>query len=531
MAGVRQVRIDMGDYYKLPHPQLKLYLQRQVRGNDQVYTTPFGGEESEFWSSFEEWLAYLNANLTDLPTLLDYENDLAKKVGPMSVEKPLVERMQSLKSYYSDIETPQSEIDPVFVTRTFERWGRPRQLTMFSKDQSVQELKKSTNSGSPYFTKRKLVLEKGLIGAVNTNDNVWYITNSDGTFRATATLGWRGQEGGPDVDLTKQRDLWMFPMDLNIDEARLYKPLVEWGQRSGNIASWLGNDAVDKRITKLFDTKGDSDFVLCTDFTKFDQHFGVAMRNAALAAYDKMFGGSDAYEWWKNDNYNAKYYIPIVIAWKKALMGEHGMASGSGGTNADETIGHSILQTEAALTAGAILNPNSMCLGDDGIISYNGINVDHVLDVYTSHGQEMNETKQYISREDLTYLRRWHSKHYRINGVCVGVYSTARALGKLKYLERFHKPEVWGPKAICSRSLSIIENCKYHPLREEFLDFCIKRDKFRLGIDIPGYLENFSSEIEQAVANGVLGYQYTDSFAPAPAKSWWVYKALLRRKG
>lgn len=526
---MRQVRVDMREYYKLPHPQLKLYLKRQVTGNDEIYTTPFANNVG-FDNAYAEWLDYLDSHLNDWPGMLEYEHDLGKKVGYMSVQKPLVERLPSLESYYSDILVDQSDVDPEIIRKAWNQIGRPRELLMLTREQSLAQMKLSTNSGNPYFTKRRLVVEKNIVGMMSYDGKTWYVVTPDGVFKATATLGWRGQEGGMDVDLVKQRDLWMFTMVLNLEEARVYKPVVSWGQKSDKVVSWKGNDAVDRNITRLFDTKGDHDLVICTDFTKFDQHFGPAMQQAALSLLQLMFKPTREFEQWVSEVYPAKYNIPIVISWGKALMGYHGMASGSGGTNADETLGHTILQHEAAILSGQLLNPYSMCLGDDGILSYPGISVEHVLDTYTSHGQEMNETKQMVSYDECVYLRRYHHKNYRINNVCVGVYSTLRALGKLKFLERFHDPRTWGVRPIVTRSLSIIENCCYHPLREEFLDHCIKWDKYRLGLDIPGYLEGFDSEVEKAVNDGVLGYQYTDSFAPKPAKSWWVYKALLARR-
>lgn len=82
------------------------------------------------------------------------------------------------------------------------------------------------------------------------------------------------------------------------------------------------------------------------------------------------------------------------------------MGSGSSGTNGDETLGHKYLQHDAARRAGAKLNKHSQCLGDDGILSYPGITVDHVVKIYTSYGLEMNPDKQYAAQDNTIYLRR-----------------------------------------------------------------------------------------------------------------------------
>ena len=164
----------------------------------------------------------------------------------------------------------------------------------------------------------------------------------------------------------------------------------------------------------------------------------------------------------------------MILTWDRVITGAHGMGSGSGGTNADETIVHRMLQHEAALNAGEQLNLSSQCLGDDGVLTYPGCTVEDVIRSYTAHGLEMNPDKQYASTQDCTYLRRWHHTSYRVNGVCVGVYSTNRALGRLAEQERFYDPRKWSKEMVALRQLSIIENCKWHPLFEKFVDFCMK---------------------------------------------------------
>lgn len=120
----------------------------------------------------------------------------------------------------------------------------------------------------------------------------------------------------------------------------------------------------------------------------------------------------------------------------------HGMASGSGGTNADETLSHRTLQHYVAIKNNAKLNKYSQALGDDGILTYPGIKIEHVVDAYSRFGQEMNPSKQYASTEDTVYLRRWYHTKYRTDGVMKGVYSSFRALGRLMGQERFYDPKV-----------------------------------------------------------------------------------------
>jgi hypothetical protein len=352
-------------------------------------------------------------------------------------------------------------------------------------------------------------------------------------WNAAAVLGWRGQEGGPTIDDVKQRVVWMFPFAVNICELQVYQPLIESCQKFNLVPAWVSMEAVDQRVTKMFDTKGKDDVVICTDFSKFDQHFNEDMQNASYAILESLLTNRDRNSSrWLKDIYPIKYNIPLAYDYGKVRFGKHGMGSGSGGTNADETLAHRALQYEAALAAKTTLNPNSQCLGDDGVLTYPGITVEDVVRSYTAHGQEMNESKQYVSKQDCIYLRRWHHTDYRLRGVCVGVYSTYRALGRLMEQERYYDPDVWSAKMVALRQLSIIENVKYHPLRDQFAEFCMRRDKYRLGIDIPGFLNNIDKIAKEAIdlMPDFLGYTKSMTKDQTGLSNWWIVKYLKSKR-
>lgn len=404
-----------------------------------------------------------------------------------------------------------------------------RGLTVRSQQRTVDLMKKSTNSGSPYFTKRRGVVSKTV--PCNAFSDWQMLDIHDSTFRhfnSCAVLGWRGQEGGPNPSDVKQRVVWMFPFAANIRELQCYQPLIESCQKFNIVPAWVSMDAVDRRITQMFDTKGTDDVVICTDFTKFDQHFNESLQDAAFYLLKSILTPDINSRVWLKDVFPIKYNIPLAIDYDVIRVGKHGMGSGSGGTNADETLVHRALQYEAAIKAGKRLNPYSQCLGDDGVLTYPGIDVDDVVRSYTSHGLEMNPDKQYVSKHDCEYLRRWHSSSYRVDGVCVGVYATYRALGRLCEQERFYDPEEWGAKMVALRQLSIIENVKYHPLCAEFAEFCMKRDKYRLGIDIPGFLDNIEQIAQESIdlIPDFMGYTKSMAKAEMGISSWWIVNYL-----
>lgn len=515
--------------FSLPNPGLVTYFDRVRKGNDQEYRTTFYKGRS-LAEVLEGWKPTIETIGHDWPTLLDYENDLAKKVGPLSIQKPLSERMDDIDSYYDSILLESKPIPQSAIAAVNKEWSIVGKMQIRDQKRVVDLMKKSTNSGSPYFTKRRAVVDKTIpVSLTNKGEDVIQSLTYSNWYSA-AVLGWRGQEGGPTDDDVKQRVVWMFPFGINICELQYYQMAIEQAQKFSLVPAWIGMDAVDRSITQLFDTKGKNDLVICTDFSKFDQHFNHDMQECARSIIASTLNASSKSSNWLAEVFPVKYNIPLAYDYGKVRHGEHGMGSGSGGTNFDETLTHRALQYEAAQSHNQKLNPNSMCLGDDGILSYPGITAKDVMQTYSSHGQEMNLSKQYESTHDCTYLRRWHHTDYRISGVCAGVYSTYRALGRLCEQERFYDPEIWGPKMVALRQLSIIENCKYHPLREKFADYCMKGDKYRLGLDIPGFFDNLSKITEEAIdlMPDFLGYTKSlgsdkDNFG---INNWWIVKYL-----
>nr|QXV86676.1 MAG: RNA-dependent RNA-polymerase [Picobirnavirus sp.] len=521
-------------YFELPNKGLESYFDIVRVGQPDVYRTTFAGKDKSVSSVLDEWMPILEAISDEWPSLWEFENDLAGKVGPMSVMFPLKERMSDIEHYYEDILLSSKPISENAIACVIGDWAKVKGLRLRSRKRTMELMKKSTNSGNPYFTKRRLVNEQTIQSELDERGDYVYMDTPNGIFPVVAMLGWRGQEGGPKPSDVKQRVVWMFPYEVNLEELRVYQPLIESAQKMNLVPAWVSMDQVDKEITELFDSKGSDDLIVCTDFSRFDQHFNPHMSDAAYKILNSILTPSAETSWWLNEVFPVKYYINMVTP-TKLFKGKHGMGSGSGGTNADETLTHKALQYEAALEHGAKLNPHSMCLGDDGILSYPGITVDDVVDSYSQHGQEMNSDKQSASTQECTYLRRWHHNNYRIDGVCAGVYSTCRALGRLRYMERFQDPTYWDSNAVALRQLSIIENVKYHPLKEEFVDFCMKRDKYRLGIDIPNFLKDIRSIAEEKIENmpDFLGYTKTLQSGGDPTggiENWWIVKYLRSLK-
>lgn len=521
---------DLSLYFKLPNPGLRAYFQRTVEGNQDDYRPPFwkGKSREEVLSDWQQVFDTLGVK-DKYPSLYEYEMEMKGKVGPMSIQKPLEERFSDIEAYFTGVEGNHDPLPQEAIDATIRFFGKAKGIRLRSKANTAANMRLSTNSGNPWFTKRRRVIEECIRSNIimDADGVVWGVIDGK-RYELCAILGWRGQEGGIMDDDVKQRVVWMMSVLLNLYELQFYQPAIEAMQKHNLIPAYVSMDAVDEQVTKLFDTKGADDDVICTDFSKFDQHFNCVMQDAARSILTGLMTPSADAAWWFDNVYPAKYRIPIICSESIAFYGSHGMGSGSGGTNFDECMAHKALQFDACIKKGVELNPYSMAYGDDGILTAPGLSVDDVIRAYESHGMEMNPEKQYVSKHDCVVLRRWHSDNYRDEKGCmVGVYSTFRALGRLLAQERFYDPEEWGPEQVTLRAWSILENCNHSPYFEEFVQFCMRGDKYRLGLDLPGFMSRVSDIAEKSteLLPDFMGYTKSQQ-KEVGITSWRIYKYL-----
>nr|USE07818.1 MAG: putative RNA-dependent RNA polymerase [Picobirnavirus sp.] len=518
---MKKTKPSLEKYFKLPNPGLRAYFKHTESGNSEDYRPPFWKDLSRE-AVLENWQRILDqlGVQKKFPSLYSYELEMKAKVGPMSIQLPLKERLPKIEEYFTLVENPGEPISEEAIADTIDFFSKAGGIRLRSEERTIANMRLNTNSGTPYFTKRKRVADKvSLLDAEK--------------YEFAAVLGWRGQEGGISEDDVKQRVIWMSPFLLNIQELRWYQPFVEAIQKHGLIPAYVSMDAVDLEVTALFDSKSPNDYVICTDFTAFDQHFNEHMQQAAkkvelaLCADERTRAHIEKY-------FDYKFNIPLICSDEIMYSGPHGMGSGSGGTNFDECMAHKALQFEAARKDNVKLNPHSMAYGDDGCLV--GPSVETVIQTYRSHGQDMNDQKQYVSKHDCVVLRRWHGDDYRVNGVMVGVYSTFRALGRLLAQERFYDPDKWSGELVTLRALSILENCKWSPYFHEFIDFVMTGDKYKLGLNLPGFFERLEKLAQSAIEEftDFLGYtknlQEDAKQTTTGIMNWEVVKYLMSKR-
>lgn len=517
-------KFDLGKYYRLPNPGLLAYFSHTDRGSNEDIRPPFWKGESRE-SVVQRWTDILQPEKLDtiVPGLGTYEEEMRKKIGPLSIQEPLVERVPKIEEYYTDVLLPSKPIDHRAI-EAFLKTVRPVKAQKRGIEATLKKMRLSTNSGAPEFMKRRVVSNSYYLN----EQEMWSQMLKSKSELLPATLGWRGQEGGPSVEDVKQRVLFMFPFLYNLEELQYYQVLIELWQHYHINSAYENMRAVEVKLTKLFDTKGD-EFVVVTDFTGFDQHFNPDLQAAAKECIQfQIHNGND----WLENVFPIKYEIPLVCNDRLMYRGKHGMGSGSGGTNFDECNSHGCMQHEVAILKGKSLNPYSNAYGDDGYLSYPGIDVDDVISCYSSHGQVMNPDKQSIDKHSAVYLRRYFHDSYRDkDGIMLGIYSTERALGRLLGQERYIPFEEGTndyARYVILRALSIIENCNRHPKFHQFIDFVISGDRYKLGLAWPDFLNTLDKQLKRVTESDpqVLGFTKDLQRSSLGINNWEVVKYL-----
>ncbi len=97
------------------------------------------------------------------------------KVGPYSIMAPLSDRMEGIQEYFKLVDgniTISGDLLSQAMERVECEFTPIRGIRLRSRRNVTLNMKLSTNSGSPFFKKRKRVVEKTLAGQANSYKQV-----------------------------------------------------------------------------------------------------------------------------------------------------------------------------------------------------------------------------------------------------------------------------------------------------------------------------------------------------------------------
>lgn len=349
----------------------------------------------------------------------------------------------ALSSHFSDARTFAMEI---FGSKA----NRCRPMMLENVVVNMRALDKlTTNSGFPRFIRRNTVEQEEI------ND-----ARTERAYDYPAIILFRHYYG-------KLRPVWMFPMSVNLIESTysmvIQKTLTEspaqWVREY--LQPWEGYEYVKQTLTEQWTGQQ----VDGGDTTKMDAH----MRKAQIELVYQIVKWLFQEKYWDGLHKSLMHIceIDLLCSSNEIIVGDHGLASGSGWTQLAETV----LQLFMAWKAGV----HGQGIGDD-FYWIADMDAEQLVDWLGKFGLPANPSKQTVSKDELHFLQRLNHQGFfsREDARILGAYyPTIRALGSMLLPEKFHKPKDWNSDMFCTRNYMILENCVDDPCFDEFLNFVV----------------------------------------------------------
>lgn len=470
------------------YEKLSLINKRTVKGSDTVLTTPLIKRISpdNLLKAVDD-LFKINGHLIN-SKLSDLESLNRSKFGPRSIAIPWSDRRKGfLESFEnSSGKVPALNSDPKFRSDF-------HSLRPISLSNALKFLKNDTNSGLPFLSR------KGDVKNVILDD-------FDTILKAEypAVLFTRTQENN------KTRDVYGFGIADTLNEMRFYQPLLNYQKKLSWRSSLRGPEEVDLSVTKLIDQAMLRNLSLVSiDFSRYDSTVRPELQKYCFDYISKLFQT----EYKAELDYIANRFKSIgVVTPDGVYSGDHGVPSGSTFTNEVDSIAQYLI----AISTDFIFSENIDIQGDDGIYAVTVRSKDIIFDSFEKFGLVPNRDKSYIFDDAVIYLQKLFDVYYRdkSNGIIGGIYPIYRALNRLIYQERwsdFEEFGISGKDYYSIRAITILENCKHHPLFKDFVKLIVSIDKYSINpsdSSISKYVQMIS---EKSGIEGMLINQYGDN--------------------
>jgi hypothetical protein len=431
------------------------------------------------------------------PYLIDIEESNLSKLGPRSIAKPWDERRADLESYFTAVPLLSFEEFQSFKSDARQTFSIAGRLRPVSQENAVANLESASAGGLPFMQKKGILREQGL--ATERYVDVF-----------PCVVYTRTQEGG------KTRNVMGVGISDVIREMRYHQAFLPIEKSLSWRQALVSPDATDLAISRMMNGKRPDEQIECLDFSAYDASITPDLSGRAFAFISAHFADSYSEEIYRVYVRFAtiSFYTP-----DGEYSGNHGVPSGSAFTNTIDSIVQYLILDKSILSG-----PDSVQIqGDDGIFLIQSGTSGALIRDFTNSGLVVNvdKSESFDNREG-TYLQRYYHQNYPGTACAFGgVYSIARALMRLKYLEKFvgelgTEEEMTGDDYFVLRAISILENCKYHPHFFDLIDFVRSNDKHSLAYTQNGLkvFENRSDRRSRAANTNQYGDQSgIESFA------------------
>lgn len=447
---IADLKISNSARYKLSNS-----LDRIVEGYSDALYTPLGKTHKPesilkgFDEIFDKRKSVLNNDLI--------ENELEErgKFGLRSIAQPWELRKPSILNYFTpDIGGQPLKCEP--QSSTDKSILRP-----VSFEKALNFLKNSTSAGLPFISSKGSVKDEYRVNFLD------YFARND-----PALLGTRTQEKGKTA-----RSFWIISMATVIFEMMYYRPLLEYQKKQVWRPSLLGPDVVDQHVSQLILEAVERErLIFSSDFKQYDATAKKTLQKGGFGYVKYLYQAKE------HDNIDliANRFLNVGLVTPDGIMkGEHGIPSGSVFTN---EIG-STIQFLVARESKVVFAEEIKCQGDDGILSIKSDNVEHLINTYSKRGLEIERKKTLVRKDFGMFCRKMYHIDYAEGGKIGGIYSVYRALNRLVHPERwvnFEDFKIEGKDYYSIRAITILENCKHHPLFEDLVKYTLALDKYKL---------------------------------------------------
>jgi hypothetical protein len=257
-------------------------------------------------------------------------------------------------------------------------------------------------------------------------------------------------------------------------ESQFYRPLLKYQRTLGWRTALLGPESIDIKMDLMIKEAIRSNQKLVSiDFSNYDASVKGRLQKASFEYIKSLF----RIEYHDEIDVLAERFNTVPIVTPDGIIeGPHGVPSGSTFTNEVDSIAQ-------YLVGSSVISSDIQrdIQGDDG--AYVVQDPDVLRETFVLNGLNVNEEKSTVSDKYLVYLQNLYSPEYQRNGIIRGVYPTYRALNRIIHLERFDQfgeDGIEGSDYFSIRTISILENCKNHPMHRELVSYVHRLDKYGL---------------------------------------------------
>lgn len=467
------------------------HLSRTLEGSNEVYATPLA-KKSDPCVVLYEWDLVVKQNLHLLnKPLTDLEFSNRSKFGPRSIAVKWFERIFGFKETFDnqdDKHIPRFKFTP-----------GDNSLYMISFKEAFESIKGSSSAGLPFLVKKS----KALPQLMENFDEI--LKRQDPCVLYTRT-----------TENKKTRNVWGYPFADTILEMLFYIPFLKLQKTKWNRAALVSPDAVAQRITELILYAIETGRILYSvDFAAFDASVKYQYIIEAFEYIKSCF--ATAFHPTLNYICERMYSIGIVVP-SGIYKRKHGIPSGSTFTNEVD----SIVQFGIASLCPFISEKKCQVQGDDGAYTMYESEIPEFESVFKYAGLKLEKSKSVISSNYIVFCQNLYHIDYMKNNHIGGIYPTYRAINRILFQERyvdFGKVGIQGKDYYGIRALTILENCKYHPLFPQLVRFVMSKERFNLDISDDGinkyctYLNQSRKTVENlnhqygAVVIGIRGFE------------------------